>query len=124
MKLTGREWTQLTQEESNDAQQNYANTFSGDPSFLQFIIFGKRPVKRILSVEGARGLKIKIGLIHNPDTDTQQLFPILVAVDKHGNELPEPEEIEFDEEQDDETDLIQTRGDSNPPPVRCPASCS
>lgn len=123
MRIKGTEGESLTEQEINDSCQNYVNTFSGDPSFLQFIIFGKRFIKHLLSVDGAKGLKLKLALRYNPDTDSEQLYPIPVAVDKHGNELPAPEDVEVDEEQDEEGGF-QIMGDDNPPPVRCPASCS
>lgn len=123
MRIKGNEGEILSEQEINDSCQNYANTFSTDESFLQFIIFGKRFIKALLAVEGAKGLKLKMALRYNDQTGTQQLYPIPVAVDKHGNELPFPEDVEVDEEQDEEGG-IQIMGDDDPAPVRCPASCS
>jgi hypothetical protein len=124
MKIVGTEWENLTTEQINDAQQNFDNTFAADPAYLKFMIVGKRPVKRLLSVEGAKGLKIKMGLVTNEDTGALQMFPILVAVDKHGTELPAPEGVEFDDDQDEEAGMAQIMDDPTVPPVRCPASCS
>lgn len=123
MRITGKEWQQLTDQEAIDAQQNYANNYATDPAKLDFVIFGKRPVRQLLSVDGAKGLKIKSSLAMNEDTGNLQYFPILVAVDRFGNELPAPEEIEFDEE-DDIEDRIQVMDDPSKPPVKCPVSCS
>ncbi len=123
MRIKGIEGEDLTEQEINDSCQNYVNTFSGDPSFLEFIIFGKRYLKRLLSVDGAKGLKLKMALRYNLDTDSEQLYPIPVAVDKHGNELSAPEDAGVDEEQDKDGGF-QIMGDDTPAPVRCPASCS
>lgn len=123
MRINGNAWQDLTPEQIADSEQNYANAFSQDDSFLKFIIFGKRAVRRLLSVDGAKGLKIKMGLLENEDSGKQQLFPILVAVDKFGNELPAPDEVEFDEDNDDEGEVI-ARGDDGNLPVKCPTSCS
>jgi len=121
MTLTGKEWQNLSQQQETDSTQNYSNAFSTDDSFLQFIVFGKKPVKQLLKVEGCKGLKIKIGLLENTDTEKQQLFPILVPVDVHGNELP----FEYTPE---ETSIL-SKGmtimeDPSKPPVKCPTSCS
>lgn len=115
MTITKNLWANLSESEIADAQQNYANTFSSDPSFLEFIIFGKQPVKQMLKVPGCKGLKIKIGLIENAETETQQLYPILVPVDSLGNELP------FEYQPDGGE--IQARGGGDSNPVKCPVSC-
>lgn len=124
MKITGKEWIQLTDQEQNDAIQAYANTYSQDSARLEFIIFGKRPIRQLLSVEGAKGMKIKSSLFMNQDTGELQYFPIIVAVDKHGNELPAPDDFDFDEDNDDEGGEINIMGDPNPTPVRCPTVCN
>lgn len=113
MTITKQMWANLSEQEANDAQQNYANEFSSDPSYLSFIIFGKQPVNQMLKVEGCKGLKIKMGLFENTDTETQQLFPILVPVDANGNELP----FEY-------TPDVVARGGGEDAPVKCPVSCS
>lgn len=122
MRINSNAWQELTPEQIADSEQNYSNAFSSDDSFLKFIIFGKRAVRRLLSVEGAKGLKIKMGLLENEDSGKQQLFPILVAVDKFGNELPEPDEVEFDEDNDDESEVV-ARGGGDQQPIKCPTSC-
>jgi hypothetical protein len=119
MRVKGNEWTELSEEEINNATQNYLNAFSEDDSFLQFAIVGKRPIRNLLRVDGAKGLKIKIGLVTNEDTGKQQLFPIFVAVGRDGQELSAPEEIQ----EEDESDSMQIMDDPNPPLVRCPNSC-
>lgn len=123
MRISPNAGEQLTEQEINDGCQNFDNTYSQDPHYLKFIVFGKRFIKGLLSVEGAKGLKLKMALRYNPETGEEQMYPIPVAVDKQGNELPYPEEVEFDEEQDEEGGMMTIMGDTNPPPVRCPSQC-
>jgi len=124
MRITGKEWANLSDQEKADALQAYLNIFSEDDSFLQFIIVGKRPIRQMLAVDGAKGLKMKPALLMNEDTGKLQLYPVYVAVDRHGNELPPPEGVEFDEEDDSEADRITIMGDTDPKPVKCPTVCS
>jgi hypothetical protein len=112
---------ELTNQEKIDSKQNFVNSYSQDPHFLEFMIFGKRFIKRLLSVEDAKGLKLTMALRYNEDIQGEQMYVIPTAVDARGNELPYPTDIEFDEEQDDE---VQIMDDPNPPPVRCPNSCN
>lgn len=123
MRISPNAGEQLTEQEANDGCQNFDNTYSQDPNYLKFIVFGKRFIKGLLSVEGAKGLKLKMALRYNPDTDSEQMYPIPVAVDRQGNELPYPEEVEFDEEQDEEGGLV-ARGGGDESPLKCPVKCS
>lgn len=124
MRILGKEWIRLNEQEKSDAIQAYSNTYSQDPARLDFVIFGKRPVRQLLSVDGAKGLKVTSSLFMNENTGELQYFPLLTAVDKHGNELPEPEGFEFDEDNDEEGGEMQIMGDPDPKPVKCPTVCN
>lgn len=113
MTIVGNEWTQPTEQDAADAIQNYSNNYSEDPAKLDFIIFGTEPIQQLLSVEGAKGVKIKSSMIINEDTEELQYFPIIVPVDGFGNELP----FEYVPES-------ANRGGGDGNPVKCPTSCS
>lgn len=122
MRISPNAGEQLTEQEANDGCQNFDNTYSQDPHYLKFIVFGKRFIKGLLSVEGAKGLKLKMALRYNPETGAEQMYPIPIAVDSTGHELPYPDGLEFDEEQDEEGGMVARGGDEKPP-VRCPSQC-
>lgn len=123
MRLHGNEGEFLTDQETNDAVQNHANTYSADPNYLRFIVFGKRFIRSILSVDGAKGLILTMGLLPNVDTGNDQVYPIPRAVDKHGNVLPYPDVLELEEEELEESPVLSTRGGGDSNPVKCPTSC-
>jgi hypothetical protein len=106
MKIKGTEKRVYSKQELADGSQNYANSFSQEPTYTKFEIYGKKFIKSLIQADDCKGLK----LVNVIDQDGQ-VGVALIPVDRNGNELPYPEEGDITTMDDDD-------------PVKCPPICN